>query len=61
LQFGAEAASALFGGLLAALQTPLPLIVYSVLLIIEALILLPYELGLLDRLHRTRQQQWQAK
>jgi hypothetical protein len=41
LQVGAEAASALFGELLAALLTPLPLIVYGVLSIIGVLMLLP--------------------
>jgi hypothetical protein len=45
LQVGAEAASALFGGLLAALPMPLPFIVYGVLLIIGALILLPLRTG----------------
>jgi MFS family permease len=41
LQVGAEAASALFGGLLAALLAPLPLVVYGLLLVMAALMLLP--------------------
>jgi MFS family permease len=45
LQVGAEAASAVFGGLLAALLPPLPLIVFGVLLIIGALLLLPARTG----------------
>jgi hypothetical protein len=45
LQLDPEAASTLFGGLLAALLAPLPPIVYGVLLITGALILLSLRTG----------------